>query len=120
MSPRSILFLIAICSVGVSGISTYFSVRRIAEPEWWIICTTVVFSMLIFWWYWLDSESRSYRRSALLSMAIVAIALFAVPYYVLRSRAKGERLRALKKLVGFVGILVLASAFGGSVVGWLG
>jgi len=45
--------------------------------------TGVVLSLA---WYHLDSEQIGYRRGRWLSVAIVAIGLFAFPYYFLQSR----------------------------------
>lgn len=50
---------------------------------------------LCFLWYRADSDARGYRRSGWLSVGVVAFALGAIPYYLMRSRAEGERRRAV-------------------------
>jgi len=46
----------------------------------------LVGAMLLFCWYRLDTDERAFRRSIWLNIGIVAIALFALPYYFFRSR----------------------------------
>lgn len=45
-----------------------------------------VFVFLIFLWYRLDSNERSYKRSPWLSVSVVAIAAIGLPYYLFRTR----------------------------------
>jgi hypothetical protein len=41
---------------------------------------------LIFFWFRLDANQRGYRRSPLLNVSVVALAIVALPYYFFRSR----------------------------------
>jgi len=50
------------------------------------IVFTVIGTLLIFMWYRFDSDQMSYRRSPSLNVAIVALAVVALPYYLFRSR----------------------------------
>jgi DKNYY family len=54
-----------------------------AEPQWSVVVTSVVGSLLVFWWYLTDSASRSYRRSPLLNVAVVAVGFLAVPRWLI-------------------------------------
>lgn len=110
-----VLVAMLIYTAALSAVLTYLDAHRIREPQWLQVSTTLLFSFLIFGWYWLDSDARTYRRSAWLSIAVVAIAPVAIPYYLIRSRATGERARALGGLAGFVGLLVLAIIIGGEI-----
>jgi hypothetical protein len=92
----------------LGGTSAYLEAHGIREPQWSVIGTSIAFSMLVFWWYWSDSESRSFRRSPLLNVAVVAVGFVAIPYYLLRSRAKGQRVRAIVSMLGFFVLLVVA------------
>ena len=112
MKPNYILVLLLLYIAALSGMTSYLDARRIAEPQWSVVVTSLIASSLIFWWYLADSTSRSYRRSPLLNVAIVAIAFFAVPYYLLRSREKGRRFQAVAKMVGFVLLMAGASVVG--------
>lgn len=41
---------------------------------------------LLFFWYYLDTERLRFKRTPLLNIGVVAIALIALPYYFFRSR----------------------------------
>jgi hypothetical protein len=114
MKPKQILGLILLSTALLGGMSAYLEAHGIREPPWSVLSTSMGFSLLVFWWYWADSTSRSYRRSPLLSVAVVAVAFVAVPYYLFRSRQKGQRLRAVASMLGFVALLVVA-LFAGAV-----
>jgi len=43
-------------------------------------------AMLLFFWYRLDTDERAFQRSIWLNFGVVALALFALPYYFFRSR----------------------------------
>ena len=47
----------------------------------------------IFMWLYHDAVEYGYRRSALLNIGIVAIALIFVPVYLVRARPRGQRLK---------------------------
>lgn len=96
----------------LSGMASYLDARGIAEPQWSVILTSVAGSLLVFWWYWTDSTLRSYRRPPLLNVAVVAIGFLAVPYYLLRSREKGQRLRAFARMLGFIALMLGAMLIG--------
>ena len=47
---------------------------------------TLVAMFLIFLWYWLDARQIGYRRSRVLDVGVIALAVVALPYYFFRSR----------------------------------
>lgn len=112
MKPNQILILLLLYIAVLSGMASFLDARRIAEPQWSVMVTSMAGSLLVFWWYWADSVSRSYRRSPLLNVAIIAVGFLAVPYYLLRSREKGQRLVAVAKLLGFAVLMVAAMMIG--------
>ena len=112
MKPNQILVLLLLYIAALSGMASYLDMRRTAEPQWSVMVTSISGSLLVFWWYWADSTSRSYRRSLLLNVAMVAVGFLAVPYYLLRSRERGQRLLAVAKLFGFVLLMVVAMVIG--------
>jgi hypothetical protein len=65
--------------------------------------SSVIFGLisvfLIFLWFRLDAASRNYPRGPLLSVAVIAIAAIAIPYYLFRSR--GLRSGSVATLVFF-------------------
>ena len=56
---------------------------------------------LVFAWYRMDSRRCGYRRSPVLDVMVVAVAILALPYYLFRTRGLLGGLRA-------TGLLVLA------------
>ena len=113
MNPKQILVALLTYAAVLSGLLTYLELKGIAEPDWLGVGATLVPSLLIFWWYWSDSKERAYPRSPLLNVAVVAISFVAIPYYLARSRAKGERIRTFAGLVGFIALMLLALVVGG-------
>ena len=72
----------------------------------------VLSNFTAFVWYCRDSDAVGYRRSLGLNIAVILAGPFGVAYYLVRSRPKGSRLRALMRLLGFVCMLIGASALG--------
>ena len=71
---------------------------------------------MIFAWYLADTQQRGYTRTALLNIAIILVSVVAVPYYLLRSRPRGQRLKAITRMLGVFVLLLLAMLAGGLVV----
>ena len=78
-----------------------------------------MFSFAAFLWYCRDSNARDFIRSRWLSVAMVSVSLFAVPYYLWRSRPAGQRGRALLRFFGFFMLLVVVTAVGMGIGEWL-
>jgi hypothetical protein len=78
----------------------------------------LVFSYLGFYWYRLDSDARGYRRNRWLNTGIVGLTVLAIPYYLARSRPRGQKGRALLRLGGFL-LLQFGAAFIGAFAGSL-
>lgn len=86
------------------------------EAQWWSVVSTLVFSFLCFYWYRLDSDRRAYRRTRWLNVGVVMLAIVAVPYYLARSRPRGQKMRAFLRLGGFVLLLGGAGVLGAAVL----
>ena len=81
---------------------------------WFNMVLSLACAILVFTWYYLDTEAHAYRRTPLLNIMVVAVGLLAIPYYLIRSRGMRAGLRAcglflLALLVWFA----LAAAGGG-------
>ena len=113
MNPKHALVALLIYAVALSVLLSTLEANYIREPQWLTVSTSLAFSLLMFWWYWLDSEARGYRRTPLLNVAVVALAIVAIPYYVVRSRERGTRLKAFAKCMGFGLLMVAALVLGG-------
>ena len=72
----------------------------------------LAFNFVSFVWYCRDSDAVAYRRTLGLNICVIALGPFAVSYYLLRSRPRGRRLRMILRLLGFIVLLVAASALG--------
>jgi hypothetical protein len=120
MKPKHPLIALLVTLALLGGVLSFLEARGIREPQSLQIGSTLLFSVMTFVWFWLDSEARSYKRSPFLSVAVVAIGLLAVPYYLVRSRPKGERLLAMGKLLCFILLLVAALVLGSLPGFWLG
>ena len=88
------------------------AISQYLEPNVTFPRTDVVFMLIgaaiIFIWYYYDSENNKFKRSPLLNIAVVAIGILAVPYYLFRSR--GLKLGALFTLY-FIIVLLLWTVF---------
>jgi hypothetical protein len=62
-------------------------------------------SALVFFWFRIDANQRGYRRSPLLNVLVLALAIVALPYYFFRSR-------------GFAGGLLATGAFVLVIIGY--
>ena len=112
MTARQTLALL-VAATFVFGVVDAREVERGIQAGGWGILCTVLFSFLSFYWYRLDSETHRYRRTPLLNVGIVMLAIVAVPYYLVRSRPAGRKGRALLRLAGFCVLLFCAGVSGG-------
>ena len=55
-----------------------------------VLAATFVVLTAVFAWFRLDAIERSFHRSARLNIAVVGLALVAIPYYLFKSRG-GQR-----------------------------
>lgn len=73
-------------------------------------------SYAAFVWFCRDSDAHRYRRSLLRNIGFNAFGLVFVPYYLVRSRAPGQKWRALLRLCGFLFLMLTAAATGAMVI----
>lgn len=106
MSPKNLMLLaLAISSFVVGAVNQYFFPGRVFPPTTLIF--TLISAFLIFMWYRLDANGRSYARSLGLNVCVVAVTIVALPYYFFRSRGAAQ---------GFVATLLLVLAYVASYV----
>jgi hypothetical protein len=111
LTPRRI-FYVLLAVTFVWGLEEGWELQRGRTSPGWTVALTMLFSFLSFLWYRLDSDLQRYRRSLGLNVAILAVAFLAYPYYIVRSRPRGRRLRAFATFCGGVLLLALASGIG--------
>ena len=107
------LALLAAVSLIVPALEIFF-VGRIEPLGKFGIAQTVLWVSAIYWWYHLDKAQRQYRAGPLMNVAVVAITVFALPIYLIRSRGWKAG-----SLATGVAIVVLALIIGLGAVGEL-
>lgn len=116
-TKHKVLVAIAVVSFLAGAAGQYFYPGQEVSPvDLWVI---PIFALLIFWWYRLDTAQLGYRRTPWLSVAVIAIAALALPYYFFRSR--GFKRGALATLALF-GALIASGllSFGGQCATYFG
>jgi hypothetical protein len=107
-----VLMLVALASFLSGAVGQYHWPGSMQAPsDLWFLA---VFALLGFAWYRLDSDQRSYRRTPLLNVAVIAIAAIALPYYFFRSRGAKRGFMALGVFILFVlasGLLTMAGSY---------
>jgi hypothetical protein len=107
------LALLAAVSLIFPALEVFFT-GRIEPLGKFGIAQTLLWVTAIYWWYHLDKVQRQYRAGPLMNMAVVALALLALPVYFIRSR--GWKAGSLATAVA---IVVLALVIGLGAVGEL-
>ena len=98
------MMILSVCAFFNGGIDQYFYPGNPMPPTF--IWSVFLNSLLFFAWYRLDSNELHYPRSALLNIAVTALPIVAIPYYLFRSRWLK---RGILPVLGFVGVLIFLS-----------
>jgi len=114
MRPRHVLYALLAVML-VSGVIEPAESNAPPSPGWWPLLSAFLMSFLPYYWYRLDSEGRRFHRSRWMSTGVVAMTVIGMPIYLLRSRPRGQRARALLRCFGFMALMVLAMALGAFV-----
>jgi hypothetical protein len=102
---RPALFALLFIAVLGGAMAGFAASRHLAPPLAWGNTLDLLFGFLCFVWYCRDGDARSFNRSRWLSVAMVSVTLLAIPYYLWRSRPRGQRRRAIMRYLGF-GVLL--------------
>jgi hypothetical protein len=113
-APRQVLGVLFVFTL-LMGAFDGHAIARHTEASGGELVFELLTSFLCFYWYRLDSDIRSYRRSAGLNVSVVMLAIVAIPYYLVRSRAAGQRGRALLRLAGFALLLAAGAVLGAAL-----
>ena len=117
-SAKRLTIIAALCVAFLSGAGSQLLVSQEARAQADVIVGLIVVVM-VFIWYRLDSSERDYPRSGSLNVAVIALAIIAVPYYLFRSRGTSKGAMATLMFAGLV-IAYLVVSFGGIAIGyWL-
>ncbi len=120
MKTKQYLFALLVWAFGIGALNKYFNLGQAEKYEGWLMVSTVVSGIIVFAWYYSDSELHQYKRSKWLNIGVVALALLAVPYYLIRSRPQGKRGKALVKCFGFCVVALLSSVLGSAFISMSG
>lgn len=120
MTRKHILIVQLLLVMLYGALDAIYSARGASQPPVWSIPLELLFIFFTFLWYRIDSDAYGYPRSKWLNVGIILFPPVAVPYYLLRSRPQGKKLRALLKCAGFVVLIWLANAAGFLVSGHTG
>jgi hypothetical protein len=112
MNEKKILVLFLLYAALAGAINTYFQMHPLYTAALWEAGSIALVYVFIFSWYHYDSISNRYKRSKLMSSAILFFALVAIPCYLACSRKKGQKIKALLKFCGFAVLLVLSALLG--------
>ena len=114
MRARHVLYALLAVML-VSGVIEPVEPSAPPSPVWWTLLSAFLMSFLPYYWYRLDSEGRRFQRSGWMNTGVVAMNFIGLPIYLLRSRPRGQRARALLRCFGFMALMVLAMALGAFV-----
>lgn len=110
--PRSALFALLFIALLAGAMSGFAASRHAAQPLLWTHALDLMFSFLSFVWYCRDGDARSFIRSRWLNVAMVSVTALTIPYYLWRTRPRGQRRRAIMRYAGFGVLLGIAMAVG--------
>lgn len=120
MSPKGrALSGLLLAAVADGVLSAIFDESKSAAHAASDLATSILAIGFMFMWVHYDSLERRYRRSALLNIGIVALALVFLPAYLVKSRPPGERLRAFFGLAVIVLLMALAEWIAGGITALL-
>jgi hypothetical protein len=104
----------------ISGmVSGYYDSIHVAGTTWFDIASTILLLFLMLTWYHIDSNEHGYKRSMWLNIFILGFALFGIPYYVFRSRARGKRFAAMGWLLIFTLLFMGVNVGGEYLMVWM-
>ncbi len=116
VTARQALYVIMALML-LSGVNVALMMSRPSALQFVLFAVfSVLLSFFPFLWYVRDRDARGYVRSIWLNMCMVSLTPLAMPYYLIRSRPRGQKLRAFFWFVGFV-LLCLVGHFVGEMIG---
>ncbi|MES2015444.1 MAG: hypothetical protein V4484_03030 [Pseudomonadota bacterium] len=107
--------LLAVVALG-EFVDGYWHARSLPAPPLWSVLNAFLFSYTAFVWYCRDSDAHAYRRSLLRNIGFIFFSIAFVPYYLVRSRARGQKWRALLRLAGYLFLMLTAAATGAFLI----
>ena len=104
-SARLSLLGIAAAYGAASG---FFAANDQNVPRVVEFIVTLLLMGVTYGWYYLDAAEKNYHRTTPLGGAIIFIPMFAIPYYLARSRARGQKIKSVLWFVAFCVLCLMA------------
>jgi len=105
-AKRALIFLFSLMAL-YGAIAGYFASVDANSPKPIEFLFTACSAVLIYVWYYFDAAEQRYKRSVLLGGSVVAFSLLAIPYYLIKSRPAGKKMKALLYFFGSVLLAVV-------------
>ena len=101
MQERPIRLAIIACILTYAPVAGYFGAIQTKLPS---ALQVIPFFWLpaAYCWYYVDAQQRGYKRTTAMGASIVLFCLFAIPFYLARSRPIGARWSSVRKYIGLV------------------
>jgi hypothetical protein len=117
--PRLTLVLLFL-AVAVSGaFDGYHLARDEATPAPLNLALTFLLGAISFAWYYFDAARIPYKRAKLLDVVVIFFAPIAIPFYLVRSRPSGLRLKALGLFFVVLALLIATTVATTTLVSYL-
>ena len=114
MTPKNTLWALLALMLASGMAEALYAAAHMQMPAWWVLLTAFLMNFLPYYWYRQDSEARLFHRSRWMSTVVVGMTPVGIPVYLLRSRAKGTRLRSLARMSGFL-LAMLGATVAGAI-----
>ena len=113
--------VVVFCALMLSAVLSGFASQWLAPDE--VVAPSDIAFMLVgvfllFFWFRLDSDERGYRRSALLNVGVISLAIVVLPYYFFRTRGFARGLVA-SVLFLVAGIMYSLLQYAGTYLSYL-
>ncbi len=109
---RKIIFILLMLSIASGLVDGYYAHLARITPGPANLLFAFLFTAAAFAWYYFDAKARSYHRRKLLDIAVIVLNIIAIPYYLIRSREKGHRLKSVALFfLLFIFLLGLSNLF---------
>jgi hypothetical protein len=104
MAPKTRYFVVAILALGFAdgAISFFLYPGQSFAPSSLVMSIVALFFTFV--WYRLDSDSREFKRTPLMSIAVVGIGIVALPYFLMRRLSDSDSSPRSSGLPGATGI----------------
>ena len=114
-SPRNAFYWLVLASLFAGATMVLPSIN--AGPlAWFPVLISMASSYLLFLWYCRDGNLRHFRRTIWWNIGMVSTGWWvAFPLYLWRTRARGQRLRAIGKAILCGMLLLLATGIGAAL-----